>query len=786
MGTRREHELTLLVACARILRGVAQRGEHLLRRSARRVGLALALSALLVSGTLGQAGFGGVQMPVALAKPMQGSPHHGDPSSGTRSVLHLPPASKLPPLTPLTGRPPMAKQFIPSMQPGRLKLDPNKATTFVGSDGRLEIDVPAGAVSAADVAAAAGGTLALQVTEIAPPSGSNAGGAVVSLGSYLVEVVDGLGHRSAHGLRTPATLLLHYGTRGSALNLNQAFVVFNGTHPSGMSGLGPYSTQPAVHDLQHHTLQAQLPADPTVAVPVAFPRGSGGRAPIAGFALPAVALTPSAQGDPLDELQLGYLPPVAKFGSPDPLNVDLNAGGLTDGLQIDVPPGPAQAMPNITLAYNSAAVSEQHSPYGAAGWVGEGWSLSLGSISWSEHNVHPQCTTCGNTWQNSWQLTDPFGTSTELIPPNITTSTYYDDTPNWYCATGNSSSTACPIQFHTASETRAKVYAYVRPNALGTMPQNPPCFRVYLASDVMEEFGCTPDSLQYYPIQAGSLPGQCNQDLYYPVNWLLDLITNPQGDQVHITYQSDTETAPDGLSYPRETVMATVEWDSPNCVNATQRCTGSASPNQWQPLYRVSFSATHHTVTRLTNTPSGCNSDTSVRCDDPTNVAGGISAPLVNGTFVLNDILVQTNPTSDGSSYNATSWNTVRDYQLSYEQSGPSTITDPATGQSVSTAGYLDLTKLQQVGDDGTTASPATTFSYTSQTEYYEDGSYTPYSTTFCGPSWNTGGNGGTCDLWSQSYAGNSRYLASISNGQGLQQTVSWANARSNTHGVNS
>src|SRR5262249_53239171 len=133
MGTRRGHQGTPLGAYVRILRGVAQRVEHLLRRSARCVGLCLALSVLLVSGTLGQvaqSGLGVIQVQAAFAMPSQGSPHHGDPRSGTQSVLHLPPASKLPSFKPLTGRPPMAKQFTPTMQTGLLKLDPNKATQF--------------------------------------------------------------------------------------------------------------------------------------------------------------------------------------------------------------------------------------------------------------------------------------------------------------------------------------------------------------------------------------------------------------------------------------------------------------------------------------------------------------------------------------------------------------------------------------------------------------------------------------------------------------------------------
>ena len=179
------------------------------------------------------------------------------------------------------------------MKPGLLPLDPAKAAQFLGSDGRLEIDVPAGAVTANDVAAA-GGTLALRVTEIAPASGSNAGGSgVVSLGTYLVELVDGHGNRMAHGLRTDASLKLHYGSRGSALDLDRAFVVFNGAHPQTVIGLGPFSSQPVTHDRQHHVLQAQLQADPTLAeATTPASTSSGKRAP--GFAmLTASQATPS-------------------------------------------------------------------------------------------------------------------------------------------------------------------------------------------------------------------------------------------------------------------------------------------------------------------------------------------------------------------------------------------------------------------------------------------------------------------------------------------------------------
>jgi hypothetical protein len=79
------------------------------------------------------------------------------------------------------------------------------------------------------------------------------------------------------------------------------------------------------------------------------------------------------------------------------------------------------------------------------------------------------------------------------------------------------------------------------------------------------------------------------------------------------------------------------------------------------------------------------------------------------------------------------------------------------------------------------TSLPALTFSYTSLTEHYEDDAYHPNPSTNCGPSWNSS----ACLLWSQSYAGNSRYLATADNGQGLHQVFNWAEGRNNTHGVN-
>jgi RHS repeat-associated protein len=64
--------------------------------------------------------------------------------------------------------------------------------------------------------------------------------------------------------------------------------------------------------------------------------------------------------------------------------------------------------------------------------------------------------------------------------------------------------------------------------------------------------------------------------------------------------------------------------------------------------------------------------------------------------------------------------------QLSYEQSAPGNITDPYSGAQESTPGKLNLTQILTLGSDGSTAMRPNTFSYSQQTQYYEDGLLPP------------------------------------------------------------
>jgi RHS repeat-associated protein len=627
-----------------------------------------------------------------------------------------------------------------------VSLDPSKPGHLTSADSALDLDVPAGAVSAGDVAAA-GGAMSLLVRQVAPAAGGSAGGSGhFTFGTYLVQALDAGGRLARQGLRQPLGVTLHYAGRAGALDVSHAVAVINRPAPRSVS-LDPASAG-------------------------ATPAAGAGRAPAAASGLGRVVtrtpkvdagartLTVTAPASAASTtVSFDTVAPVAAFGGPDRAQANLGAGALTLPMPLRLPAGPGGLTPPLGLSYDSAAVSGQHNPQAPAGWVGEGWNLSLGRISWAERDTALGC--CPNPdFNDTWELVDGFGTMAELIPPSRSVSTFYDDFNGTAITPG-------PVAWHTTPETHARVVSFTGPNALPGMAAVPPCFRVFLPSGIMEEFGCTPDSLQFWPQSSGP-----NTGLDYIANWLVDLITDPRGNQIHVTYQQDVQTGAAGIAYPRDAVMATVEYDSPGCHNAQAACAGAS----WAPLMRVSFQASH-SVAHVAG--SSCAPSGSLRCDDPVDLAasGGLPAPAIEDTFVLNDAQVQVR-SSGGAA-----WSTLRDYQLAYDQSPPTTISDPFSGVAESTAGRLDLTRLTEIGADGTTALPSRSFGYSRQTQLYEDSAWGPAPATLCGFSWNVG-NGQGCNLWSQSYESNSYYLSTASNGLGLQQGFSWQNARDNSWNV--
>ena len=702
-------------------------------------GLALALWAFVLGGALPVTGT------VAQAA-SSAAPNRFNPTSRASSVEASPPATTTPANARRTGP---GHGQPPAAQPAVVALDPALPTHLATSDSKLELDLPAGSVTATDVAAA-GGKMSVLVRQVMPASGGTAGGSGhFTFGTFLVQVLDANGALAKQGLRQPLTYRLHYDKVGAAVDVGHTVAVLNRPLPPGfdLSPPGVSSTRATSGP------RADLAISPTPAL------GPSTKQRAAVDPQSRTLSTTASIAGPTASVSFDTVAPVAAFGGPDRFETNLSAGSLTLGYPLTLPSGPGGLTPPLTMTYDSAAVSDQHNPAAAASWVGEGWNLTLGRISWEERDTALGC--CPNPdWNDTWQLVDAFGTRAELIPPSFTTSTYYDDL-------NGTAITPSPIAWHTAPEAHARVISFTGPNALPGMAAVPPCFRVFLPTGLMEEFGCTPDSLQFFPQPTGP-----NTGLDYVADWLLDMIADPQGNQVHVTYQTDVQTGAAGVSYPRDAVMATVEYDSPGCHNAQAACTGSA----WAPLMRVSFQGSH-SVAHVAG--SSCAANGSLRCDDPVDLSGsgGLAAPTVQSTFVLNDVQVQVRGSPSAG------WNTLRDYRLAYDQSGPTTILDPFSGVSESTAGRLNLTQMTEVGADGSTALPTRSFSYTRLTELYEDSVWAPAPVNNCGFPWNVG-NGSGCNLWSQSYEGNSYYMSSASNGLGLTQGFVWQNARNNTWGV--
>jgi RHS repeat-associated protein len=750
--------------------------KHALARRA--IGISVA-ACIALSITVAGAPGAGITVAQAAKPPIK--PNLFNPTTRAKSTNVVPRLSH-PKVSATTGAAPApnapCKTSAYSMQPAMVPITASASTQFTSNDGRLSVSVPSGAESAAQIAAD-GGSTSLLVREILPPSGSNAGGSGhFSFGTYLIQVVQANGELAAHGLGAPVTLTMHYGSDAGALDLASAYSVINGSVP------------PCVN-LDPTSVSATAPTSPTTAKPVtAQPSAAPGSAqsaprptPVASansassslamtsslgpMSSPATTLdgtngtltTSTPLSSPTTSVSWGTNSAVGTFGKPDPTQIDLGGGALTTAYNIDVPAGPKGFKPPLSLVYNSAGLNEQHNPQGAAPWVGEGWNMTMGSISWSQSNENSKGST--KVWRDTWQLSDPYGTSAELIPPTTTTATYMEDSANPI--------TPSPVQWHTAPETYAKVFSYVSNLNLPGTSVHPPCFRVFLTNGIMEEFGCTIDSIQYYPTPSGVTPFK-----EYVVNWFLDLITEPDGNQIHITYQSDMVSASKG-PFPSDTVLSTVQWDSPTCYNANTGCTPTGTlGNLWKPLMRVNFAATHNVSHVLGGqcAPIGTH-----RCDDPVSISGGMGAPTIQSDFVLNEIEVQV------SDDNSSTWHRLRDYQLAYDQAAPPTITDPITGLQESVAGKFLLTQLSVIGDDNATVMPNTQFTYSRHYQYYEDSQVFPTPATNCGNVWNTG-NGAGCVLWSQSYEGNSYYLASASNGLGMSQTFTWVDNRDNMHGV--
>ncbi len=627
---------------------------------------------------------------------------------------------------------PQLPQTVP-MQPARLVLT-SAAQHFVSSDGQLSVDIPADSLAASQLTQLGG--VWLYITQVQPGSGG-LDSEHLFFGSYAFQFFNAQGKAlSALPLQHPFTLSYHLNKAQQPLvwQGQQIYALWNAVQTSATppSLTAKTAVAPkAVSASQKPTLQyAQM--DPTGTV---WSVQSGFAAStLSSAATPAAQITLAAAAQPASTVTFGTEAPQAPWGKPQDFQVGLSGGSLNYTYPLSIPAGPGELTPPLSLTYSSAAVNGNHNLQATDPWVGQGWNLDLGQITWGEENVTPN----GNpTEENVWSINDANGISGQLIPPDLDYSTIPTYDP--------SSPTSSEV-WQVAPDSHVKV--------IELMYTGQPCWRVYLPGGIMEEFGCTTTSRQSYVDSAGDV-----------VNWAwdLDLVTDRYGNQVHVSYQ----ILHIGSGYSRDGVISDITYDDPTCHSSTTAC------GTWNPTVDLHFDASQ-SVVHLTN--SGCGSGTSgqYRCDAPKDLSGsgGLAVPKVLNSYVLNDLKVEVQG------------NILREYTFSYDQGGPQQITDPSTGKQESIAGYLNLTQIQQEGTGGTTLNaPTTTIAYTKETEHYSDLITYATPTTNCSPYSNAPRDGnGACYLWSQSY--NAYYITTLDNGEGWHEAITWQEAHSNTWGT--
>lgn len=626
-----------------------------------------------------------------------------------------------------------------SMQPAKIPLT-TAGQHFVSSDQQLVVDIPADSLDATQLAQAGGGGLTLYITQVRPGSGG-LNSEHLFFGTYEFQFFDASGRAlSALALHHPFTLSYHLRVDQQPLvwQGQQVYALWNAvqgnTIPPDLSATTAVTPNSASASQAPILQFAQMDRTGTIwSVQSGFSASS-----LAGTATPATRIQLSGQAVAASSVTFGTQAPQATWGKPSDFQVGLSSGSLNYSYPLSIPPGPGGLQPSLELAYASQSVNGNHNLQSTNPWVGQGWSLDPGSISWGQENVTPNGSP---TLENVWHINDPSGISGQLIPPDLNFSTI---------APYNPSSPTTSQVWHTAPESHARIIEKM----FGSMP----CWRVYLPGGIMEEFGCTNDSRQTYVDSAGD-----------GVNWRwdLDLMIDRSGNQVHITYQKLHIAS----NYSRDAVVQDITYDDLTCHNTTTAC------STWNPKVDIHFDASQ-SVTNLQN--SGCGSGTSgqYRCDAPRDLSGsgGLPVPKVLNSYVLNDARVEVQG------------NILSEYVFAYDQGGPQTITDPSTGKSESIAGYLNLKQIQELGTNGTTLNaPIINMTYEHHTTHYSDLFSYAIPSTNCAPtSWSPrdGSSSGPCYLWSESY--NAYYLKTLNNGRGWQETINWKVAHSNTHGVDS
>ena len=553
----------------------------------------------------------------------------------------------------------MTQSLAPTFLQGSAGL---KSLDLRGSDGRLEVLIAPGAFDLSKATVAGGsapqGSITLRLSQLS----GHFVGMLSQLGTYQVQLLDSQG-KVLNGiqLRSPITFIYHYQT---------AELASLGLDPGHL-----FLTWPAL------LAAAQKRHAPTTGYSIPLSNNAAAHTLTGQSSVLGSQIVNLGAGDPGNQS-----PPALHLAS-----VQGNAGQLTYSYPLQLAPGSEGFTPQLALTYSSSIPNGRHSLTSPANNMGDGWNLSLGSISTEISG--------STTW---YFLNDAHNTGDRLVP--IGTTNFFDTQHISYLK----------IQI-------------VNPTS------STPCFHLWDKLGAYYEMGCTADSLEYWTDSGGGrhnyrwnvkkivAPNEGASAGTYKmilVKYLQDSVTSGGYTTIRdsaieqITYGIATS-----LSNPLSTIAGTVDF----------HYLAPTAQGSWADAYNY---GTNYNCAPGTTQPAGHPGN--LRCDDPVQESGSgtFTAPTVLSTLTLAYV---TSYVGDDSS------NSHQDYRyaFTYNDYPYVSCTDPTSGLAGYCAGdHLLMSATPTVYQNGTAHQlKGMVFGYTTgQQDTYTDLSQTvggqPYQVT--------------------------------------------------------
>jgi RHS repeat-associated protein len=496
-----------------------------------------------------------------------------------------------------------------------------------------------GVTTGVSSAATANGPFTLQIAQ----SQGTYRGDSMTLAGFTVSVLDGKGHAVSNARLTSAIQIrFHYGAEDLAdVNASDLRLVWPQT-ADPKKGVQPVSV-PLTVDAKAQTLTATITK---------------------------LHVGPLLLGGPIGD---------ANPASSEHPTVAANTGDLQLPIPLQIPPAAGGLQPNLTLTYSSASTNERdRDATGPA--MGEGWDLSLGSISYDASN-------------GFFYLNGVGGVNDILL----------------CCVTAGSGNTNYFMPHHDNTLQITTIDNSKTPNTTGSS------FKVLTKDGTEYDFGATTDSLR----TTVTFSGGSYHTTYY--QWDLNKVIRHAGSsgvlqEYTIAYWQD-KSSNNGIVYVRDALPRLIYY---NYVNGTgtdeiyfnahwpqaTTTSGPATATQYGGAYYSSCSGTP-LISPLT-----------LRCDDPVQPSNYEAPPLTMSTTTLDSVVVATKVNS--------AWQPVREYDLSYAPDlVANSCTDDMTGQSYACAGEHLLSSVQEIPYQNGTEMPSRqpiTFTYTNRirVEYHD------------------------------------------------------------------